>query len=85
MNIRTVRLLSAEPGEATETRYVEGVLVEKGIHLKTFHNGLMRIVAALEVGESFLWPYNSFARAKLRPKKFATKRVGNKYRIWRVK
>jgi hypothetical protein len=88
MNVRNVRLLSREPGEPSETRMVEGVVIEKGIPHKSFHNGLLRVIAALEVGESFVWPSQpSFARRKLKPRLFATKQVpgSTRYRIWRVK
>jgi hypothetical protein len=86
--IRTVRLLSREPGEPTETRMVEGVVIEKGIEHKPFHNGLIRILAALEPGESFVWPSSpSFSRKRLRPREFASKRIkgSSRYRVWRVK
>lgn len=86
MNIRTVRLLR-DPGEATETRVVEGVVIEKGIPVPPpFHNGLLRVVASLEVGESFVWPKEpSFHRKGFAPRKFSTKRIGPKqFRVWRI-
>lgn len=86
--LRTVRLLSREPGEPSETRMVEGVQVEKGVPMpQAFHNGLLRVIASLEVGESFVWKCApSFHRKAMLPKEFATKHVGPKqYRVWRTK
>lgn len=84
--VRTVRLLR-DPGEASETRTVAGVTVEKGIPFKSYQNGLQRVLAALLPGESFVWhTYPSFNRDHHEGKKFQSQKIGVKqYRVWRTK
>lgn len=88
VNVRNVRLLSREPGEPSETRLVEGVLVERGIALKE-RGGVMKVLRALDVGESFLWPSRPHLhdiRASFPDRRFASvKQPGGKYRTWRTK
>lgn len=87
--LRTVRLLDREPGKATETRVVHGITVERGVPLPKDLHGLGDVLAALEVGESFVY------RRKVRIRQYAKKIAGKeyavrkldsgRYRIWRLK
>lgn len=87
--LRTVRLLSAEPGQPKETRTVKGVVIEKGVPLPVPNHCIGEIIAALEVGESFTHPFKlrpTAYKRQLAGKEFTQRRIGPKlFRIWRVR
>ena len=87
-NLRTVRLLDREPGKATETRVVSGTTVERGIPLPPPSACLGDVMAALEVGESFVHSFllRPHQYKRLAGKQFTQRKIGpRQYRIWRTK
>lgn len=81
--LRTVRKLDGLP----EVKEVCGVVIERGVPLprRSPLGRLDAILAALEVGESFVHPNRAYIRTKQGSKVFTARKIhGGKYRIWRM-
>lgn len=82
--LRTVRRLDGK----SEVKEIAGYVIERDVPMPKVarESALQDALAAMEVGESLLSGSRaSDPRQRLKPKTFVSRKIGGKYRIWRVK